>query len=140
MIPDTPAVDLSDVRGGALVVGFVLLLTVLYAPDPGSALDRATASVGAAAYFLVLPTIGVAAGVYAYAGGPYAGGLAFAMGSYLGVFGIGLGFGTLVATGTSTPLLLGGITIVGCALTAIVGTVWELVDSIGVGVHTTPPK
>jgi len=130
----TPPVDPSDVRGGALVGGFLLLFAMLYAPDPASALERATASPGATLYFLALPALGVGAGIYAYADAPYAGGPAFLMGSYLGVVGIAFAFGTLVATGTSTLLLLGGVALVGCALIGIVATLLGFVESVGVGV------
>ena len=78
----TPTIDPSHAGGAALVVGFLVVIGALYARDPTAAVDTATANPAAAAYFLVLPAVGLAAGVYAYAGGPYSGIPLFCLGSY----------------------------------------------------------
>ena len=129
MLPDHATnIDPADAGGAALVGGFLLVIGVLYARNPAGAVDAATAGFGAAAYFVVLPALGVAAGIYAYVGGPYSGIPLFCLGSYLGVFGIGLVFGTLVAESTSTPLLVGGIA---AGILAIVAIVVALLQGFG---------
>ncbi len=117
--------DPTDAGGAALVGGFLLVIGVLYARNPAGAVDAATAGLGAAVYFVVLPALGVAAGIYAYAGGPYSVIPLFCLGSYLGVFGVGLAFGTLVAESTSTPLLVGGVAAVVLAVVAVVAALLQ---------------
>ncbi|MBB6647640.1 hypothetical protein [Halobellus ruber] len=128
----TPTIDPSHAGGAALVVGFLVVIGAMYARDPATAVDAATSGVGATVYFLILPALGLAAGVYAYAGGPYSGVPLFCLGSYLGVFGVGLAFGTLVATSTSVRLLVGGVALVGLAVVAIVASLLRLFGSVGV--------
>lgn len=138
MTGHTRTLDPSDAGGAALVGGYLVTLGVLYAHDPAGAVDAATAGAGATAYFVVLPALGLLAGVYAYAGGPYAGVPLFALGSYLGVVGIGLAFGTLVAASTSPVLLAAGIALVGLAVVAIVASLLRLVGSMGITLPLSP--
>ncbi|WP_241658426.1 hypothetical protein [Halorubrum sp. BOL3-1] len=122
--------DRTRVGGGALVVGYVLVLALLFR-DPGGALAAATAGPEAAAYFLVLPTLGVIAGLYAFLDGPLASAALFAFGSYLGVFGLGLAFGTLLSPApVSLPL---GVGLLGLALAvaALAASVLELASVLG---------
>jgi hypothetical protein len=136
----TSTIDPSHAGGAALVVGFLVVIGALYARDPTVAVDAATANPTAAAYFLVLPTVGLAVGVYAYAGGPYSGIPLFCLGSYLGVFGVGLAFGTLVAESPSVPLLIGGVALVALAVVAIVASLLQLFGSVDVGLPGISPK
>jgi len=126
-------VDPGDAGGAALVAGYLVTLGVLYARDPAGAVAAATSGAGAAAYFVVLPVLGVGVGVYASAGGPYSGAPLFALGSYLGVFGVGLAFGTLAAASTSPLLLIAGLALVALGVVAIVASLLRLVGAVGVG-------
>ena len=132
MSKHTTNIDPSDAGGAALLAGFVVVIGVLYARDPAAAIDAATSGVGATVYFAVLPVLGLAAGVYAYVGGPYSGIPLFSLGSDLGVFGVGLAFGTLVAASPSLPLLIGGVTLVALAVVVIVASLLRLFGSAGV--------
>jgi hypothetical protein len=101
--------DPNETGGGALVIGFLLVLLVLYR-NPASALETATASIQSGLYFLVLPIVGVVAGVYAIADGPYSALPLFFSGSYLGVFGLALTVGGLLSPDPiGLPLGIGGI-------------------------------
>ncbi len=140
MSEHTPTIDPSHAGGAALVVGFLVVIGALYARDPTAAVDTATANPAAAAYFLVLPAVGLAAGVYAYAGGPYSGVPLFCLGSYLGVFGVGLAFGTLAAESPSVPLLIGGVALVALAVVAIVASLLRLFGSVDVSLLGISPK
>ena len=135
-----PDIELEKIAGSALLVGFLLVVAVLYGRTPSSALGSATTSVGAAVYLLVLPALGLGAGVYAYIDAPYAEVPAFVFGSYLGVVGIGLAFGTLVAATTSMLLLLGGTTLVTLSVTALVASLLRLVGAVGVGLPGGPAE
>ena len=140
MSKHTTNIDPSDAGGAALFAGFVVVLGVLYARTPATAIDTATSGVGATVYFVVLPALGLAAGLYAYVGGPYSGIPLFCLGSYLGVFGVGLTFGTLVAASPSIPLLVGGVALVALAVVAIVASLLRLFGSVGVGLPGVSPK
>lgn len=140
MSEHTTNIDPSDAGGAALFAGFVVVVGVLYARSPATAIDTATSGLGAVIYFVVLPILGLAAGAYAYAGGPYSGIPLFCLGSYLGVFGVGLAFGTLVATSPSIPLVIGGVTLVALAVVAIVASLLRLLGSAGIGLPGVAPK
>lgn len=127
----TPKVDPSDVGGTALLAGFMLIVAVLYARTPAAAVDTATSGVGPIVYFIIVPALGLATGIYAYAGGPYRGIPLFCLGSYLGVFGVGLTAGTLAAASTSVALFVGGVTLIALAVVAIVASVLQLFGSTG---------
>ena len=133
MSEHTTNIDPSGAGGAALLAGFVVVVGVLYVRNPATAIDSATSGVGATVYFVVLPALGLAAGLYAYAGGPYSGIPLFCLGSYLGVFGVGLAFGTLVAESPSVPILVGGVALVALAVAAIVASLLRLFGSVGVG-------
>ena len=140
MSEHTTNIDPSDAGGAALFAGFVVVVGVLYARSPATATDTATSGLGAMVYFLVLPAVGLAAGVYAYADGPYSGVSLFCLGSYLGVFGVGLAFGTLAAESPSVPLLIGGVALVALAVVAIVASLLRLFGSVDVGLLGISPK
>jgi hypothetical protein len=128
----TTNIDPSDAGGAALLTGFVVVVGVLYARSPATAVDAATSGVGSTVYFVVLPGLGLVVGGYAYAGGPYSGLPLFCLGSYLGVFGVGLTFGTLAAVSPSLSLLLGGVALVALAVVAIVASLLRLFGSVAV--------
>lgn len=140
LLDQPTAIDPSDAGGAALVAGYLVTIGVLYAKDPAGAVDAATAGAGATVYFVVLPALGLVSGIYAYAGGPYSGVALFALGSYLGVVGVGLTFGTLVAASTSAVLLAAGLTLVVLAVVAIVASLLRLAGSVEVGLPGGSPK
>lgn len=105
--------DRIETDGGALAVGFVLVLGLLYR-HPVRGLDAATADPGSFLYFVVLPVVGLISGVYAALDGPYSTIPVFGLGSYLGVFGLALVFGTLLS-----PNPVGITTGIGIALLAL---------------------
>jgi hypothetical protein len=129
----TTNIDPGDAGGAALLVGFVVMVAVLYARNPVGAIEAATSGIEATVHFVVLPALGLAAGVYTSASGPYAGIPLFCFGSYLGVFGVGLAFGTLAAVSPSIPLLIGGIALVALGVVAILTSLLRLVGSVDVG-------
>jgi len=90
--------DTNSIGGAALGAGFLVVLLVLY-QDPVSGWAAATRGVATVVYFVVLPVAGVLAGVYAYTDGPYSVVPLFLLGSYLGVFGLGLTLGGVLGTG-----------------------------------------
>lgn len=103
--------DRIEKDGGALVIGFALLLAVLYR-YPARGWEVATADPVSLLYFGLLPVVGLIIGVYAALDGPYSTVPVFALGSYLGVFGVALTVGTLLSpnpvgiiTGIGTVLL-----------------------------------
>jgi hypothetical protein len=118
--------DPTETGGGALTLGFVLVLVVLYR-DPANELEVATISFRSVFYFLLLPVGGVFAGVYAVIDGPYSTVLLFDFGSYLGVFGLALTFGRLLASDPISLLLWIGITFLLLSVTALVASVRPLV-------------
>lgn len=130
----------ETVGGGALIAGFALLAVTLYGRDPSGAFGAATADVQGAVYFLVLPALGLSAGVFAYAGGPYAGVPLFVFGSYLGVFGVGVTFGALVTTAPSAALVGVGVALVALAVTALVASLLRVAGAIGLGLPGDPPE
>jgi len=89
--------DTNKIGGAALGAGFLTVLIVLYR-DPVSGWDAATGGVATVVYFVVLPVAGLLAGVYAYTDGPYSVVPLFLLGSYLGVFGLGLALGSVLGT------------------------------------------
>ncbi|GGJ13365.1 hypothetical protein GCM10008995_24020 [Halobellus salinus] len=140
MSEHTPNIDPGDAGSAALLAGFLIVVGVLYAQDPAAAIDAATSGVGATVYFVVLPALGLASGVYAYADGPYSGVSLFCLGSYLGVFGVGLAFGTLATASTSVPLLIGGVVLVALAVVAIVASLLRVFGAVEVGLPGLSPK
>ncbi len=130
---DVTRVDHAKVGGAALAVGYALVLAVLYR-SPGAGLEAATASGQSVLYFLVLPIAGVGAGVYAYRGGPYRTVPILILGGYLGVGGLGLTLGALLAPETAGVVLGTGIAGVACAVVALVASLAEL----GGGVRLEP--
>lgn len=112
------------------MVGYALVVALLFR-DPESALAAATAGPEAAAYFLALPTLGVVAGLYASLDGPLASAALFAFGSYLGVFGLGLTFGTLLSPAPVGPPLGVGLLGLALAVTALAASVLELASVLG---------
>jgi hypothetical protein len=82
-------IDTHEAGGAALLLGFLVVLVTLYR-EPASGVAAATASPGAVLYCIVLPAAGLLAGAYVSLGGPYSGVPLFLLGSYLGLFGLGL--------------------------------------------------
>jgi uncharacterized membrane protein len=114
--------DTNEIGGAALVAGFLMVLLVLYR-DPVSGWATATDGVTTVVYFVVLPVAGLIAGVYSYADGPYSVVPLFLLGSYLGVFGLGLMLGSVL---DSTPigLPLGvGVFLLTLSLVALVASI-----------------
>lgn len=75
----------------------------------------------------MLPVVGLGAGVYVSADGPYSGVASFVLGSYLGVFGVVLTLGGLLAS-DQVPLLAGvGIILSSLGIVAIAASVLRFV-------------
>lgn len=120
--------DPHEAGGSALVVGFLLVLVVLFR-DPVSGLQAAFISPHSVLYFLVFPVVGLGAGVYVYADGPYSGVALLLLGSYLGVFGFALIFGGLLATDQGTLLAGVGIILLGSAIVSIAASIQRFVSA-----------
>jgi len=123
------AIDRTEAGGGVLAVGYALVLAVLYR-SPRAGLEAATASGRSVLYFLVLPIVGVGAGVYAYRGGPYRTVPILVLSGYLGVVGLGLALGALLAPATAGLVLGTGIAGVACAVVALIASLAELVGGV----------
>lgn len=125
--------ELSSKTGGvALVVGFLLVLLLLYR-DPTRAVAAATGTVQSLVFLLVLPIGGLVAGVYAYVEGPYHGTLAFLAGSYLGVFGLTLIVGFRPRSGPIAPLQGLGIVLLVASVVTILVSFQRLAEFLGLG-------
>lgn len=124
--------DPHETGGGALLLGFLVVLAMLYR-DPASGLAAATATPGAVLYFLILPAAGLLAGGYAYLDGPYSGLSLFLLGGYLGLFGLGLLFGNLLAPRSDLLLLGVGLVLSGFATVALVASAWRLAAALQLG-------
>jgi hypothetical protein len=92
--------DTDKIGDSALVAGLSTIVRVLYR-NTASGIDAATGGVTTVVYVIPLPVAGVLAGVYAYADAPYSVVPLFLLGSYLGVFGLGLMLGSVPG---STPI------------------------------------
>lgn len=125
--------DHETTGGAALTAGFLVVAVLLYR-DPASGLDAATATTGSAAYFLVLPTAGLLAGVYVVASGRFAAPLLFAFGSYLGTLGLAVALSGLLAAGPSVVVTTVGATVVVLALVAVVAGMGLAAAPLGVAV------
>jgi len=121
--------DTNKIGGAALVVGFLVVVLVLYR-DPVAGWNAATDGVATAVYFLVLPVAGILAGAYAYADGPYSVPPLFLLGSYLGVFGIALTLGTLLGPNPVGVHLGVGVVLLGLSLVALVASVLRTIGSV----------
>lgn len=128
----TMDIDPHEAGGAALLLGFLIVLATLYR-DPASGLATATVGPGAVFYFLVLPAAGLLCGGYVLLNGPYSGVPLFVLGSYLGVFGLGLLFGSLLAPGTDGLVLGVGLLLSGLATVALVASAWRLGAALGFG-------
>jgi TctA family transporter len=115
--------DLEEnrVAGGSLVVGFAAMIALLYR-NPSAGFAAATADAMAVASFAVLPIAGLIAGAYVFADGPFETVLRFVFGSYLGIVGIGVAFGSLVSTIPNAVFLGLGFVMLGLAVVAL-GTI-----------------
>lgn len=104
--------------GVALVVGYGLLVAVLFR-NPADGLATATASVQGALFFVLLPVLGLASGVYTLLDWPLRTLAAFGTGTYLAVVGVGI---LLLLVGGATVTVLLGFVLFGLAVVALVGT------------------
>ncbi|WP_155119337.1 hypothetical protein [Halomicrobium katesii] len=122
-----PAITLDNRTGGlALVVGYVILIAALFR-DPTNGLATATATVQGIVFFVALPVLGVASGVYAYVDGPLQTLVTLLTGTYLATVGIAL---TLFLSGG--PLLtVVGLVLFGLAAVAILGALMSALSSLG---------
>jgi hypothetical protein len=127
--------DGHRVAGGSLALGFAALLALLYR-DPTAGLAAATVGVQAVVSFVVLPVAGLLAGGYVAVDGPYETGLPFAFGTYLGIVGIGVTVGTLLAPRPSWTFLGFGIVMLGLAVVALATMALRL-DSLFGAVRTS---
>lgn len=127
--------DPHQIGGGALVLGFVLVLAALYR-NPTSGLAAATADPQSLFYFLVLPVVGLLAGGYSYLGGPFNAIPLFLLGSYLGVFGLALTFGTLLAPDPFGILLGLGLLLLTLSVVALVASVKRLAAFLQIGTNS----
>lgn len=124
--------DRIKADGGALVLGFALVLTLLYR-HPAEGLEAATGDPASLFYFLVLPGIGLLTGIYAGLGGPFSTVPVFALGSYLGVFGVALTVGSLMAA-TPTWTTVGiGLVLLALAVVAFLTSVLRVVTFVPIG-------
>lgn len=130
-----PTFTFSRERAGgvALTTGFLLAALVLYR-NPASGLDAATATAGSMVYFLLLPVAGLLAGLHVAISGRYAAPLLFSFGTYLGVFGLAVTLGSLLATGSSGVLAVLGATLVVLGVVALVAGVHRVTVPLGVAV------
>lgn len=131
--------DSENAGGLALVVGYLLVLGVFYR-DPVGALGAATAGVQSLVYFLVLPVGGLLAGLYAVLGGPYSGAPVFLLGTYLGIVGLALTVGNLLASTGAGILLAMGLVLVVLSLVALVTSLLSLFGSFRIRPSSTPPE
>jgi hypothetical protein len=113
--------DENRVAGGSLVVGFAVLIALLYR-NPSAGFAAATVDAMAVASFVVLPIAGLLAGAYVFADGPSETVLRFVFGSYLGIVGIGVTFGSLMSMSPNAAFLLLGFVMLGLAVVAL-GTI-----------------
>lgn len=135
---DSHDIDLNEVGGAALVVGFLLVALMLYR-TPASGFETATANIRSVLYFLVIPLLGLFAGVYTYVGGAYGAVPLFLLGSYLGVFGVGLTFGGLLSQApVGLPVAVGVASFL-LAMVALVSSLLGLVASFRVNASDSPP-
>jgi hypothetical protein len=119
----------TETGGGALVVGFLLVVLLLYR-NPVAGLNAATVSVQSVLYFLVLPVVGILGGSYTYTDGRYSGVSLFLFGSYLGVFGLAVTLGSVLASGWIELSLWIGIGLLACSVTALAASVNRLVSLV----------
>jgi len=106
-----------------------MVLLVLYR-NPARLLDAATMGAATALYFVVLPVAGLLAGVYAYTDGPYGVVPLFLLGSYLGVFGLGLTLGSVLGTNPIGISLGVGVVLLVLSLVALVASVLRTTASV----------
>jgi hypothetical protein len=124
--------DRIETDGGTLVIGFVLVLAVLYR-HPARGVEAATAAPASLLYFAVLPVLGLVAGVYAALDGPYSTVPVFVLGSYLGVFGLALVFGTLLSPNPVGIITWTGLVLLALAVVALVASLLRVATSLRFG-------
>jgi hypothetical protein len=120
----------NELGGGALAIGSLLVLLVLYR-DPASGIAAGTRGLQPAVYFLVLPVLGLLAGLYAAIGGPYGTVLLFLLGTYVGVFGLALTLGGLLTAGPVGFPLVVGLALLPLSLLALVSSLLRWATSLG---------
>ncbi|MFB6111731.1 MAG: hypothetical protein ABEJ35_04250 [Halobacteriaceae archaeon] len=118
----------TELGGLALLAGCLLAL-LLSLGFLGPAGGAPTDGVATLTYFIVLPVAGLLGGAYAYFEGPYSGLPLFVLGSYMGVFGLGLSLTTGLSRRPSGILLGAGLLILAFAVTAVVASVFSVVSA-----------
>jgi len=119
----------ARVGGGALAGGFLLVLLVLYR-DPGRGFDVAAGDGQALLFFAVLPVVGILAGLYSYRGRPYSGVPLFLLGSYLGLFGLALALGSVLAQHPPLLPLAAGLLMLALSVVALAASVLQVIPFI----------
>lgn len=112
--------------GVALAVGYGLLVVALFR-DPANGLATATGSAQSVVFFLVLPAVGLASGVYGYVGGPLHTGVTLLTATYLAAVGVSL---ALFLSGGVVLALL-GLALFALATVAIVGALLSALAAMG---------
>jgi hypothetical protein len=121
-----------SIRTGGIALAAASLLTLLVLHrTPASVVDAATAGLQQALYFVTLPAFGLLAGGYAATDRPYGAVPLFVLGSYVGTFGLGLVFGTLLTPGPAGPLLAVGLLLSSLAVVTLVASAGRLVAVLG---------
>jgi hypothetical protein len=124
--------DRNEAGGGALVVGYLVVLAGLYRA-PSSALEAAMAGPQSVIYFIVLPVTGIAAGVYAYVHGPFSVVALFVLGCYLGFLGLALSLGALLSSNPAGIPLVVGLLGVLCATLALLAGLLQVAMFLRLG-------
>lgn len=120
----------NHLGGGALVAGYLLVLVLLFR-DPASGVAAATGSLPAVLYFVVIPVAGLLAGAYSYVGGRHGTAGLFLLGSYLGVFGLALLVGGLLAADPGGLPVGVGVVLLLLALTALASSIRGAFPAVG---------
>jgi hypothetical protein len=111
--------------GVALVLGYALFLAVLFR-DPASGIETVTATAQGVLFFLILPSLGLASGVYAYVDGPYQTAVVFVTASYLAM--VAITFALFLASRLVTAV---GVALFVLSTVALVGSFRATVEKLG---------
>lgn len=129
----------NRVAAGSLAAGFTAMLALLYR-DPAAGIAAATVDGWAVISFVVLPAAGLLAGAYVAADGPYETVLRVVFGTYLGIVGIGVTFGSLLSPNPNVAFLFAGLAMLGSAVVALGTIAVGLRHSVGLLEPSVPPE